>query len=148
MGQPGRRPWTQPGPESQPEEAQSMMGGTATMSRPSPTLFCVGHQSTGNQALGSSLHKALLLGLVPGDHSWPQGSVLAPPCQAHPSSFQSEPLGRSQVPLGLNGRDQILAGSGPLLRESFLWTGPGCVHRANSNTASFVSALRALSGFH
>lgn len=126
MYQPGHRPWTQSEVEFQPREAQSMMGGIATMSRRSRILFCVGHQSTGNQALGSSLHKALLLGLIPGDQGWPQGSVQAPPCQSHPSSFQPKPLGRSQVLLGFNGRGQILAGSAPTLRESLLWTAWVC----------------------
>lgn len=98
MGKTGHRPWTQPGFECQPRETQGMMGRTETLSRCSQTLFCVGHQNTGNQALGSSLNKALLLSLILGDQAWPQGSVQAPPCRAHPSSFQPKPLGRVQVP--------------------------------------------------
>lgn len=72
----------------------------------------------------------------------------APPRQAHPSSFQPKPLGRAQICLGFNGRDQILAESVPILRGSLLWTGPGCVHCENSNIISFVFNLLALSGFY
>lgn len=125
-----------------------MMGRTETLSRCKQTLFCVGHQSTENQALGSSLHKALLLSLIPVDQTWLQGSVQAPPQQAHPSSFQPKPLGRAQVLLGFNGRDQILAEFAPILRDSLLRTGPGCVRCVNSNMTSFVFTLPALSGFH
>jgi hypothetical protein len=125
-----------------------MMGRTETLSRCNQMLFCVGHQSTGNQALGSSLHKALLLSLIPVDQAWPQGSVQGPPHQAHPSSFQPKPPGRAQVPFGFNGRDQILAESAPILRDSLLRTGPGCAHCMNSNITSFVFTLLALSVFH
>lgn len=125
-----------------------MMGRRETLSRCNQMAVLCGSPSTGSQALGSSQHKALLLSLIPGDQAWPQGSVQAPPCQAHPSSFQPKPLGRAQVPLGFNGGDQILAESAPVLRDSLLWTGPGCVHCANSNITSFVFTLLALSGSH